>query len=86
MNLHTFTKYAIILAIGYLIISGIIKLINKYSSPIEDYDTIYSVTKVNDSIKKNVKQLDSIKNEKVSEVSNLNNDSTIKLFKKLVSD
>lgn len=86
MNLHTFTKYAIILAICYLIGNVIIKLIDKHSAPVEDYDTIYSITKVNDSIKKNVKQLDSIKNEKVSEVSNLNNDSTIKLFKKLVSD
>lgn len=86
MNLHTFTKYAIILAICYLIGNVIIKLIDKYSAPVEDYDTIYSITKVNDSIKKNVKQLDSIKNEKVIEVSNLNNDSTIKLFKKLVSD
>ena len=86
MNLHTFTKYAIILAICYLIGNVVIKLIDKHSSPVEDYDTIYSITKVNDSIKKNVKQLDSIKNEKVNEVSHLSNDSTIKLFKKLVSD
>lgn len=40
--------------------------------------------KQNDSIKLEVKQLDSIKNAKVIEVKTLDNDSTIKLFYKLI--
>lgn len=40
----------------------------------------------NDSIKLQVKQLDSLKNEKVIEVKGLSNDSTLKLFKQLVDE
>ena len=40
----------------------------------------------NDSIKLQVKQLDSLKNEKVIEVKGLSNDSTLKLFKRLVNE
>ena len=40
--------------------------------------------KHNDSLKIEVKQLDSIKNAKVIEVKTLDNDSTIKLFYKLI--
>ena len=40
----------------------------------------------NDSIKLQVKQLDSLKNEKVIEVKGLSNDSTLKLFKQLVNE
>ena len=40
--------------------------------------------KRNDSLKIEVKQLDSIKNAKVIEVKTLDNDSTIKLFYKLI--
>ena len=47
---------------------------------------IDSLTTVNDSIKLEVKSLDSIKNAKVIEVISLDNDSTIKLFYKLVSE
>ena len=49
-------------------------------------EVIDSLTKVNDSIKIKVEQLDSIKNAKVIEVSTLDNDSTLKLFYKLVSE
>lgn len=42
--------------------------------------------KANDSIKLEVKQLNDIKNAKVIEVSTLDNDSTIKLFYKLVQE
>lgn len=42
--------------------------------------------KANDSIKLEVKQLNDIKNAKIIEVSTLNNDSTIKLFYKLVQE
>ena len=47
---------------------------------------IDSITTVNDSIKLEVKHLDSIKNAKVIEVVSLNNDSTVKLFYELVSE
>ena len=42
--------------------------------------------KANDSIKLEVKQLNDIKDAKVIEVSTLDNDSTIKLFYKLVQE
>ena len=45
-----------------------------------------SIIKVNDSIKIKVEHLDSIKNAKVIEVQTLDNDNTLKLFYKLVSE
>lgn len=45
-----------------------------------------SLVKVNDSIKFVVERLDSVKNAKVIEVSTLDNDSTVKLFYKLVKE
>ena len=47
-------------------------------------NNIIELQKQNDSIKLEVKQLDSIKNAKVIEVKTLDNDSTIKLFYKLI--
>lgn len=47
---------------------------------------IDSVTKVNDSIKIKVEILDSIKNAEIIEISSLDNDSTVKLFFKLVRE
>ena len=47
---------------------------------------IDSLTQVNDSIKIKVEKLDSIKDAKIIEVSTLDNDSTLKLFYKLVSE
>lgn len=55
------------------------------SSPIEK-DEIDSLVKVNDSIKLVIENLDSIKDAKVIEVSSLDNDSTLKLFYKLVKE
>ena len=56
------------------------------SIPVEKNVSIDSLTTVNDSIKLKVDRLDSIKDAKVIEVSTLNNDSTLKLFYKLVSE
>ena len=53
---------------------------------IEKDVNIDSLTTINDSIKIKVEHLDSIKNAKVIEVKALDNDSTIKLFYKLVSE
>lgn len=47
-------------------------------------ETGVELQKHNNSIKLEVKQLDSIKNAKVIEVKTLDNDSTIKLFYKLI--
>lgn len=47
---------------------------------------IDSLTTINDSIKLKIKKLDSTKNAKIIEVSTLDNDSTLKLFYKLVSE
>lgn len=47
---------------------------------------IDSLITINDSIKIKVEKLDSIKDAKVIEVSTLDNDSTLKLFYKLVSE
>ena len=55
-------------------------------TPIENNINIDSLTTINDSIKIKVEHLDSIKNAKVIEVKTLDNDSTIKLFYKLVSE
>ena len=58
----------------------------KDSTPVENNTVIDSLTKVNDSIKLKVEYLDSIKDAKIIEVSTLDNDSTLKLFYKLVSE
>ena len=53
---------------------------------IENNVSIDSLTTINDSIKIKIEHLDSIKNAKVIEVQTLDNDSTLKLFYKLVSE
>ena len=47
-------------------------------------DTIETIDNANDSIKANVKYLDSIKDAKAVEVEMLDNDSTVKLFYQLI--
>ena len=58
----------------------------KHNIPVERNSIIDSLTTVNDSIKIKIEKLDSIKDAKVIEVSTLDNDSTLKLFYKLVSE
>ena len=62
------------------------KIINNESNIKENVTIADSIIKVNDSIKIKVEHLDSIKNAKVIEVQTLDNDSTLKLFYKLVSE
>lgn len=59
---------------------------NDNTTPIKEMIAVDSLIKTNDSIKLKVEFLDSIKDAKIIEVSNLSNDSTIKLFYKLVSE
>ena len=77
----------------YLIIIAVViiynyskKIINNEEDIKENVIVTDSIIKVNDSIKIKVEHLDSIKNAKVIEVKTLDNDSTIKLFYKLVSE
>ena len=55
----------------------------KVSTPVEKKE-IDSIAKENDNIIIEVKSLDSIKNAKVTEVESLDNDSTLRLFYKLI--
>lgn len=71
-----------------LTIIGLCSLFKKKdnTTPVEEMIAVDSLIKTNDSIKLKVESLDSIKNAKIIEISNLDNDSTIKLFYKLVSE
>ena len=62
------------------------KIINNEENIKENVIVTDSIIKVNDSIKIKVEYLDSIKNAKVIEVQTIDNDSTLKLFYKLVSE
>ena len=68
------------------ILAGISYEKHNISTPAENNTIIDSLTTINDSIKIKVEKLDSIKDAKVIEVSTFNNDSTLKLFYKLVSE
>ena len=74
------TLYGIPIAIAII---GLL-IYNFYTIKDNGYKENTVIEKVNDSIKVEVKQLDSIKNAKVIEVKTLDNDSTIKLFYKLI--
>ena len=77
--------YLVILAV-VIIYSYSKKIINNEDNIKENVTITDSIIKVNDSIKIKVEHLDSIKNAKVIEVQTLDNDSTLKLFYKLVSE
>ena len=77
----------------YLVVLAVVIIYNYSRKIINNEDTIKenvtiadSIIKINDSIKIKVEHLDSIKNAKVIEVQTLDNDSTLKLFYKLVSE
>ena len=77
--------YLVIIAVVIVYIYGK-KIINNEEDIKENIIVTDSIIKVNDSIKIKVEHLDSIKNAKVIEVQTLDNDSTLKLFYKLVSE
>ena len=77
--------YLVIIAVVIIYIYGK-KIINNEEDIKENVTITDSIIKVNDSIKIKVEHLDSIKNAKVIEVQTLDNDSTLKLFYKLVSE
>lgn len=73
----------IIFSIGYVIGYFVHKANSTISSPVEMI-SIDSLNNTNKDIYNKIKQLDSIKNEKVIEVKSLDNDSTLKLFYQLI--
>ena len=77
--------YLVLLAV-VVIYSYSRKIINNEDTIKENVTISDSIIRVNDSIKIKVEHLDSIKNAKVIEVQTLDNDSTLKLFYKLVSE
>ena len=77
--------YLVLLAV-VVIYSYSRKIINNEDTVKENVTISDSIIRVNDSIKIKIEHLDSIKNAKVIEVQTLDNDSTLKLFYKLVSE
>ena len=73
----------IIFSIGYVIGYFVHKANSTISSPVEMISTD-SLNNTNKDIYNKIKQLDSIKNEKVIEVKSLDNDSTLRLFYQLI--
>lgn len=73
----------IIFSIGYVIGYFVHKADSTISSPVEII-SIDSLNNTNKDIYNKIKQLDSIKNEKVIEVKSLDNDSTLRLFYQLI--
>lgn len=73
----------IIFSIGYVIGYFVHKANSTISSPVETI-SIDSLNNTNKDIYNKIKQLDSIKNEKVIEVKSLDNDSTLRLFYQLI--
>ena len=71
-----------------LVCLGIEKIIDDYSNDnnIIENNKVDSITKVNKTLIIEINHLDSIKNEKVIKVKSLDNDSTVKLFYKLIRE
>ena len=74
----------IMLVFTFVVIASIIIGTYYYRKNNNIIETDVELQKHNDSLKIKVDNLDSIKNAKVIEVKTLDNDSTIKLFYKLI--
>ena len=72
----------VIIVIAIISAANITKYYHKKNNNVIEQDV--ELQKHNDSLKIEVNNLDSIKNAKVIEVKTLDNDSTIKLFYKLI--
>lgn len=59
---------------------------NSIETPVEESTNIDSIKGVNTTIEKQITNLDSIKNELHNKIDSLNDNATIELFKKLLSD
>lgn len=83
----TLLLLVLVIVLGLALITTEIEL-RKYQEQSTKVDNVNtdSIISVNDTLKIKIKVLDSVKNEKVIEVLNLGDDSTIKLFYELVSE
>ena len=59
---------------------------NSTKTPVEEFTNIDSIKGVNVTIEKQITNLDSIKNELHNKIDSLDDNATIELFKKLLSD
>ena len=59
---------------------------NSTKTPVEESTNIDSIKGVNTNIEKQITNLDSIKNELHNKIDSLDDNATIELFKKLLSD
>ena len=80
------------LLVGLIIISFICGILvgnttapKQTSRPVEEFVTLDSIVKLNDSVKIVIERINSIKYAKLVEVQSLDNDSTIKLFYELIN-
>ena len=61
-------------------------LCNRIKTPVEESTSIDSIKGINTNIEKQITNLDSIKNELHNKIDSLDDNATIELFKKLLSD
>lgn len=73
-----------VMVISTLLISTMINYCNNKQIK-KDHITIEKTNYSNDSLRIELKHIDKDKNEKIIEVKGLNNDSTYKLFKRLIA-
>lgn len=76
--------FKIIIIIGFIVTFAVVVGHHLNKDDKVENTKIDIIEAKSDSIKLEVKQLDSIKNAKVIEVEGLDNDSTVKLFYKLI--
>lgn len=82
---YVFILWVIMIIIVFIVINKKQKD-DDIKTPIKEMVVIDSITVVNDSINKKIKELKNKKNEEVNKVIYLDNDSSIKLFKRLVRE
>lgn len=80
------------LLVGLIIISFICGILvgntttsKQTTRPVEEFVTLDSIVKLNDSVKIVIERINSIKHAKLVEVQSFDNDSTIKLFYELIN-
>lgn len=82
------TFISVVVIVIFTSIIGVFAIINscEYNQTTKDNKIIENTKHANDSIRIELKRIDKDKNEKIIEVKGLNNDSTYKLFKRLVEE
>lgn len=85
-NIEVFIANMFLMICIICIIIGIAKCCSSASTPVEELvdKTTDSLILDNTNIKVNIIKLDSIKHEEINKAATLNNDSTLKLFYKLL--